>query len=135
MTDYYELTRKFMVNFHVSMTFTWDGWRDHFGDGVERPVWKVRIRRYLGDKAKSFQVMFANSLASGGKQPSPYDVLSCLTKYDPGDFEDFAMTYGCDMDSYKARCKIYPAVVKEWENIKKLFDTNDGALEALREIE
>lgn len=134
MADVYDLTRHFCMNYHVSITMIFDGWRDHFGDGVDRPVWKVRIRRTIGTKVKQFTVMFANSVASGGKQPSPYSVLACLTKYDPGTFEDFASEYGYDLDSYKARVNIYPAVCKEWENVKRLFDTNDGALEALQEI-
>jgi hypothetical protein len=66
-----------------------------------------------------------------GKQPTPYDVLACLTKYDPGTFEDFCGEFGYDTDSRKAY-KTYKAVKREWENVAILF--NDEQLDMLREI-
>ena len=66
------------------------------------------------------------------KEPSAYDVLACLTKYDPGTFEDFCGDYGYDTDSRKAE-KIYPAVVNEYQNVCMLW--NDTELELLCEIQ
>ena len=66
-----------------------------------------------------------------GKEPSLYSVLACLTKYDPGTFEDFCSEYGYDTDSRKAE-KIYKAVKEEWLNVQALF--NDDELEILQEI-
>ena len=63
--------------------------------------------------------------------PTAYDVLSCLTKSDPGTFEDFCSTYGYDEDSRKAE-KIYNAVLDEWKNVCALF--TDGEIEQLQEI-
>jgi hypothetical protein len=63
--------------------------------------------------------------------PSAYDVLACLTKYDPSTFEDFCDSYGYDKDSRKAE-KIYFAVVEEYQNLKMLF--TDAELEKLAEI-
>lgn len=62
--------------------------------------------------------------------PTLYDVLSCLTKYNPYTFEDFCSEYGYDIDSRKAY-KTFEAVREEWYNVEALFD---DVLEELREI-
>lgn len=66
-----------------------------------------------------------------GTLPTAYDILACLTKYDPGTFEDFCDNFGYDRDSRSAK-KTYKAVVKEWNNVSKLF--NDSEIELLQEI-
>lgn len=65
-------------------------------------------------------------------RPDCYEVLACLTKYDPGTFEDFCSEYGCDEDSRTAE-RIYIAVQNEFANLKRIFDPEQ--LEAMREIE
>jgi len=67
-----------------------------------------------------------------GLPPTAYDVLTCLTKYDPGTFEDFCSNYGYDTDSRKAE-KIYKEVCDEWLNVAKLF--TDAEIEQLQEIQ
>ena len=54
------------------------------------------------------------------KEPSMYDVLACITKYEPGTFEDFCYDYGYDTDSRKAE-KTYNAVCKEYKGFSRLF--------------
>ena len=63
--------------------------------------------------------------------PSVYDVLACLTKYDPGTFEDFCSDYGYDNDSRTAE-RIYFAVQKEYTQLARLF--TPGQMEELAEI-
>ena len=64
-------------------------------------------------------------------KPTPYDVLSCLTKYDPESFEYFCNSYGYDDDSIKVK-KIYDAVVNEYKNLCTLY--NEEEMDMLREI-
>ena len=64
--------------------------------------------------------------------PSAYDVLACLTKYDPGTFENFCSDFGYSTDSKSAE-KIYTAVCDEWKNIQCLY--NDIEIELLSEIQ
>jgi hypothetical protein len=64
--------------------------------------------------------------------PSEYDLLSCLTKYDPGTFENFCADFGYDADSRKAE-KTYKNVLKEWRDVSSVFD--DSELELLRSID
>lgn len=66
------------------------------------------------------------------KAPTPYSILACLTKYDPGTFEDFCSEFGYDTDSKKAE-KTYNAVKEEYLNVCSLF--SDAELEQLQEIQ
>lgn len=81
-----------------------------------------------------FQIMFWNSLNDApirGVSPSAYDVLACLTKSDPGYFEDFCSEYGYDTDSRKALAT-HKAVVREWEKVSGFF--TDDEITELYEI-
>lgn len=65
-------------------------------------------------------------------RPNCYDVLACLTKYDPGTFEDFCAEYGYNEDSRTAE-RVYVAVQNEFANLKRIFDPEQ--LEAMQEIQ
>lgn len=65
------------------------------------------------------------------KKPTAYDVLACLTKYNPGTLENFCSECGYDVDSKKAE-KTYMAVKDEWMNIERLF--TESEMDILREI-
>jgi hypothetical protein len=64
-------------------------------------------------------------------QVEAYDVIACITKNDPGSFEDFCSDFGYDTDSKQAEAT-YWAVVKEFRNVKKFF--TDEELAELQEI-
>lgn len=64
--------------------------------------------------------------------PTAYDVLACLTKYDPWTFEDFCSAYGYDPDSRTAK-KTYKAVCKEWADVCRLW--SDSEIEQMQEIQ
>ena len=65
------------------------------------------------------------------KIPNAYNILSCLTKYEVGSFEDFCSEFGYDVDSRSAE-KTYKAVVKEYEGLSMLY--SDEELEEMSEI-
>lgn len=62
--------------------------------------------------------------------PSLYDILTCLTKSDPGTFEDFCLEYGYDNDSRKA-LEVYFAVQKDWIECNNIFH---DCLDELQEV-
>ena len=64
--------------------------------------------------------------------PTAYDILTSLTKNDPGTFENFCGDFGYDTDSRSAE-KVYRAVCDEWLNVSRLF--NDSEIELLQEIQ
>jgi hypothetical protein len=101
------------------------------------PVWDEKDRHYifpvtLRKGGKSMRIHFGQSRAAGDKAPTKYDVLACLTKFDPGSFENFCEEVGYDSDSRKAE-KTYKAVKREWESVKRVFGEGE-CLDALREI-
>lgn len=59
-------------------------------------------------------------------KPTAYDMLTCLTKYDPGSFENFCGEFGYDTDSRKAE-RTYNAVREEWYKVKAFFTTEEIA--------
>lgn len=96
-----------------------------------------KLTKVFNDKglATSYAAKIGNSfnvrLNPNQKAPTAYDVLACLTKYDPGTFEDFCSEFGYDTDSKRAE-KTYNAVKDEYMNVCALF--NDTEIEALQEI-
>lgn len=66
-----------------------------------------------------------------GKAPTAYDVLACITKDDPGTFENFCDEFGYDPESKQSK-KTYKAVEKEWQKVQTFF--NQEELEELRDI-
>jgi len=86
----------------------------------------------LSKDGRRMTVQFGQSLAQGDNPPTAYDVLACLTKSDPGSFEDFCADYGYDTDSRKAECT-YRAVKREWEKVLRVFGEGE-CLDDLQEI-
>jgi hypothetical protein len=64
-------------------------------------------------------------------EPKLYDILTCLTKYNPGTFENFCSEFGYDEDSKSAE-KTYNAVKEAYINMCRLF--SDEELEILQLI-
>ncbi|MCK5601558.1 hypothetical protein KAR91_06815 [Candidatus Pacearchaeota archaeon] len=81
----------------------------------------------------AIEMDFWNSLndKEKGKDPTAYDVLAAMEKYDPGDFEDFCDNYGYDTDSRKAEAT-HKAVVEEWEKLQDFLTAAE--IELLSEI-
>ena len=99
-------------------------------DKDTRRVVRLKMYNARGEYSFNFGMSVADTRAFKDK-PTSYNVLASITKYDPGTFEDFCLDYGYDDDSRKAE-RIYKNVVKEWQEVRKLF--NDEELELLREI-
>lgn len=74
--------------------------------------------------------MIARHKGKQRAEVTPYDVLTCIQKYDPGTFEDFCSDCGYDTDITAER--VYHAVVKEYRKNRAFF--TPAELEALQEI-
>jgi hypothetical protein len=73
---------------------------------------------------ESYRFKFGQSISSGAEVPTMYDVLSCVTKSDPGTFEDFYSEFGYDalpLSSYPKVKEIYDNVVLEWKAADIMF--------------
>lgn len=57
-------------------------------------------------------------------EPTPYDILAGVTKYEPEDnVDDFASSYGIEKPSEALR--VYKAVCDEYQNMRALFDNDE----------
>jgi len=118
------LAKKFNIKLKIiDSTYKCTQW----GKNQPRYVFKLQLLR--GRKSYTFE--FGQSIAKGSEEPTLYDVLTCLQKYDVGTFEDFCGIFGYDNDSRMAE-KTYKAVVKEFKAMERLFDSEE--LEVLQLI-
>ena len=97
------------------------------GDKDKRDIYNITLKR--GQRKYTFK--FGQSIAKGSNEPTLYDVLACLQKYEVGTFEDFCDEFGYDNDSRNA-LKTYKAVVKEYDKMCSLFNSDE--LEVLQLI-
>ena len=126
MNKYEQQANDFLKSVNASIKMEYLEHRPYFPDDkVSRDLYRVRIKR----KGKQMAFTFGANL--NGDEPTAYDILACLTKYDPGTFEDFCSDYGYDEDSRKAE-STYKAVCKEWRNVERVFG---DYLDGLREIQ
>lgn len=81
---------------------------------------------------KPFKFGFWDSVANkeGKKRPNNYDILACLTKYDPIDLQNFCNEYGYDELDEKTN-KTFKAVLNEYNNVNRLFS---DVIDELQEI-
>jgi len=109
-----------------------NGIMNNWNDNQYRWIFKCRLSR----NNKTYTFDFGQSIAAGKEKPTMYDVLTCLTKYDPESFEDFCDNFGYEAYTNrgvnKETNRIYLAVDKEWENVEELFG---DILDELREID
>ena len=129
MNEYYTQAQEFCTKYGVVISYRYEGYRKYFADDKEeRDVYLIRIER--GKERMEFT--FGTSLVDtrNGIKPNPYDILCCIEKSDPIDFENFCSEYGYDEDSRKAY-STYEAVVKQWKQVEGMFG---DCLEELQEI-
>lgn len=130
-TDYQKQAIDFLNATSTGFTATYKEHDYYFTDDLHtRDIYVIILK----NKLHRYRFLFGQSLKNsdyGNTSPSAYDVLSCLTKGDPGDFENFCSYFGYDIDSRKAY-KTYKAVMKEWKNVELLFTPEQ--IEQLAEI-
>ncbi len=130
MSEYTEQADKFLKDTGTKFKAVYLENALYFQDDKDsRDIWKITLRR----NGKSMAFKFGQSIDASrtNEEPTVYDVLTCLTKYEPGTFDNFCAEYGYDTDSRKAE-KIYKAVVKEWKGVNRLFS---DVIEQLAEIQ
>ena len=117
--------------YEVTLSKENDSYTFRFGDSIANTYARQGIvAKDMNGTIETYGVR-AREARNNWKKPRAYDVLSGLTIYDPGDFENFCSDYGYDNDSIKDEA-IYKAVVKEYRNVSRLFSEEE--LELLAEI-
>lgn len=137
MVSTYETeARDFMIRNKIKMSIT-------FKDREANRLWNENSKRnrysvYIQntDTDEAMRVIFWDSVYNTERNITPtcYDILACLTKYDPGDYEDFC--FGLWVGRFtrnETAYKIWKACCDEWRGIKRVFGEGE-TLEELREI-
>lgn len=88
------------------------------------------VFEYEGLKYDIARREYKKKIEAGDFSPSSYNILACITKYNPGTFSDFCSEYGYDEDSKTAE-KTFIAVVNEWNECERMFS---DLMEELQEI-
>jgi len=121
MNEYIKQANDFLDKWSLTLSIKYDGKRKHFPhDKEERDCYTFTLTHTV--RNRKYSSNFGQSLDGTKKRekPSNYDILTCLTKYDPGTHEDFCSDYGYDTDSIKG-LKTYHAVMEEWQGVKKVI--------------
>lgn len=128
MSEYTAQANKLAKKHGIKLVVLEETFGKHFPEDKEnRSIFKMK----LTCKGKSYTFKFGQSINNAGISPSMYDVLACMTKYDPGTFENFCGDFGYDEDSRTAE-RTYKAVCKEYKAMSRLF--SEEILEELQEI-
>lgn len=130
MDTYLQQAENFLKETNTTLSIEFVKYGTYFNDDKERRnIYKFTFKR----GKKRFSGTFGDSINNTTKKikPNSYDILACLTKYDPESFENFCSEYGYDNDKISHK-KIYNAVAKEFINVCKIW--NDEEIENLREI-
>jgi len=96
-------------------------------------VYELKLSRLIKGARRSIAKIYEKSRmgSSIGVDPSPYELLASLTKYDPGSFESWCAEFGYNDDSRKAYAQ-HRGVVREWKKVQRFF--SEAELELIREL-
>lgn len=126
--NYQQQANEFATKNGIKLKINRTTYGKHFPEDKEsRYIFNCTLSR----NGKKYTFNFGQSIAAGNVEPTMYDILTTLTKYDPETFEDFCSEYGYNTDSIKA-LNTYKAVQREFNGVNRLF--ND-ILEELQEIQ
>jgi len=108
---------------------TFDFWNSYAGEErnfFAQPSQKVPSYRMGYLSAPDAAIRRKYEKEKGVKLPTAYDLLTCITKNDPGTFADFCSEFGYDEDSRKA-FDVYLAVQNEWAKVSRFFTAEELA--------
>lgn len=145
MTDYNKQARDFLKDCGATMKMMYLG-RDvneNWDEKQERDNYLVNITTPLGNMQVKFWDSIKDTIDNINrkrsclpwKNPTPYDILACLTTYDVGDIEDFISDFGYEIKKRGDLTRIqniYNAVKKEYEDVCRCF--TEEQIEKLQEI-
>lgn len=136
MNEYVKQAKDFLESCNATMKieYLFEDMNKFWKDNVYRNVYRARIKTPLGVMAVKFWDSAYNT--KNKIEPTEYDILACLQKYELGSFEDFASEFGYDIYDTDTRWdakQIYKSSCKEYENVCRCF--TDEQIEAMQEIQ
>lgn len=139
-SDYNTHAEQFAIRWGIKLEILGSEYKRHFADDKDkRYVFKCKITRNTGEDeygesiVEEYEFEFRQSIAEGSTEPDMYDILACLTKYDPCTYKDFCAEYG--YAGGEDSLAVYNGVKEEWSAVLRLFGPENGkCMEELREI-
>lgn len=132
MGEYVKQAKDFLSSCNATMQITYlgKGINKMWGENTYRNTYRATIRTPLG----SMWVKFWDSIynTQQGNEPSEYDILACLQKYDVGSLADFISEFGYDAELNNTK-QIYNAVCNEYKKICRCF--TEEQIELMCEIQ
>ena len=136
--DYNKQAKDFLEKANAKMKIEFIGMDVNklWNETQSRNCYRIVIKTKLGQYTFKFWDSIYNT--RNNIEPTEYDILACLEKYDVGTFCDFCNEFGYseyDEDGYLNRKnkQLYNAVKKEYESLCRIF--TDEQMEMLREIQ
>lgn len=137
MREYDKMAREFLENVGAELKIEYIGDVEGFPNSDD----KLMHREYkceLSREGHIYEFPFYGSYMDwkNEKDPSEYDVLSCLEPWDPGSIDDFVEMYGYEVHKWadvRRIEKIYEEVLKQYRALAGMF--SDDELEMLGEIQ
>ena len=122
MSEYTLKAKRLLRNNNIRFSVSYIGENIPSWDNDYHSEYKCRF--YNRNSKKSMTVHFFQSLRNSGIEPTSYDVLSCLQKYDVGSIDDFISEYGYEIYSWEDAKKVektYKAVQREYKGVCRVF--------------
>ena len=136
MKEYINQARDFLRECNAKMKITWIGCEinNDWNDNIRRDVYRVTLKTPLG----VMWVKFWNSEynTARGIEPTEYDIIACLEKYDVGTIDDFVAEYGFEINEWADVKRIqntYNTVRRQYKSLCRCFTPDQ--IEAMREIQ
>ena len=126
MDDYQKKAKDFLKSCGATMKIEQEDVVDRFPNEAHASGlrWKYRVTIRRDGRRWTFPFYGSINDYNAGSDPSEYDVLACIQKYDPGSFENFVSEYGYDRETlseYPRIMRIYKAVKREYANVVRMF--------------
>ncbi len=120
--NYQETAQKFAEKHGIEFTTEYTKFARYWAEDKEaRAIFTCTLKR----KDQQYTFKFGQSIFNGTKEPELYDILACLTKYDPIDIENFCADYGYQYgtnhhENHLADSR-FKKVQDEYNNVNRLF--------------
>lgn len=128
LKDANERTEQFLANTDTTITIEFDKEvYSPWGDNMWHNAYNVTITR----NGESMTVNYKDSVYDYDNKikPTAYDILACISKYEPGALCDFCDEFGYECDEETE--ELYREVCREYNEVERVFG---DCMDELREI-
>ena len=136
MNEYVKQAKDFLASCNATMKITQIGCEQNknWNDKGWHNTYRATIKTPIGTMWVKFWDSVYNT--ERGIEPTEYDILACLAKYDVGTIDDFVQEFGYEVNEWsdvKRIQNIYNAVKREYKSICRCFTPEQ--IEAMQEIQ